>query len=225
MAPSRPGSAREKRPICRDFLHFHTTLHRCGQRVSSGCTRRGRKTDPAHGLSAAGGVHIRACGELVRETSSILARAQPARLPSSCSGDLCEADLPAQRAPAEAQARLPCAHVDPRRPPDPQAPPGQGPEAAVRLTRAARGRGIVQRRHRLSRSRDFDAVYRHGRSVSTRFLVLYWFPRDDDGDSRLGIAVPKGTRHGGRPEPRQAPAARDAGGAGSTGCRRAGTTC
>jgi ribonuclease P protein component len=28
--------------------------------------------------------------------------------------------------------------------------------------------------------------------VSTRFLVLYWFPRDDDGDPRLGIAVPKG---------------------------------
>ena len=50
----------------------------------------------------------------------------------------------------------------------------------------------MQRRYRLSRSRDFDAVYRHGRSVSTRFLVLYWFPRDDDGDPRLGIAVPKG---------------------------------
>jgi len=50
----------------------------------------------------------------------------------------------------------------------------------------------VQRRHRLSRSRDFDAVYRHGRSVSTRFLVLYWFPRDEPGDEpRLGIAVPK----------------------------------
>jgi ribonuclease P protein component len=51
----------------------------------------------------------------------------------------------------------------------------------------------VQRRHRLSRSRDFDAVYRHGRSVSTRFLVLYWFPREsgaDDG-ARLGLAVPK----------------------------------
>jgi ribonuclease P protein component len=28
--------------------------------------------------------------------------------------------------------------------------------------------------------------------VSTRFLVLYWFPRDDGGDPRLGIAVPKG---------------------------------
>jgi ribonuclease P protein component len=51
----------------------------------------------------------------------------------------------------------------------------------------------VERRYRLSRSRDFDAVYRHGRSVSTRFLVLYWFPRDDEGDPRLGIAVPKGS--------------------------------
>jgi ribonuclease P protein component len=52
----------------------------------------------------------------------------------------------------------------------------------------------VQRRHRLSRSRDFDAVYRQGRSVSTRFLVLYWFPRSDgDGEPRLGLAVPRAT--------------------------------
>ena len=51
----------------------------------------------------------------------------------------------------------------------------------------------MQRRNRLSRSRDFDAVYRHGRSVSTRFLVLYWFPRDDGDEPRLGIAVPKGS--------------------------------
>jgi ribonuclease P protein component len=51
----------------------------------------------------------------------------------------------------------------------------------------------VQRRNRLSRSRDFDAVYRSGRSASTRFLVLYWFPREDDGEDepRLGLAVPK----------------------------------
>ena len=50
----------------------------------------------------------------------------------------------------------------------------------------------MQRRHRLSRSRDFEAVYRHGRSVSTRFLVLYWFPRDEEGgEPRLGLAVPK----------------------------------
>ena len=51
----------------------------------------------------------------------------------------------------------------------------------------------MERRHRLSRSRDFDAVYRQGRSVSTRYLTLHWFPREDDpeGDPRLGLAVPK----------------------------------
>jgi ribonuclease P protein component len=50
----------------------------------------------------------------------------------------------------------------------------------------------VQRRNRLSRSRDFDAVYRQGRSASTRFLTLYWFQRDEPvGDPRLGFAVPK----------------------------------
>ena len=51
----------------------------------------------------------------------------------------------------------------------------------------------MHRRYRLSRSRDFDAVYRHGRSVSTRYLVLYWFPHEESGgDARLGLAVPKG---------------------------------
>lgn len=51
----------------------------------------------------------------------------------------------------------------------------------------------MERRYRLSRSRDFDAVYRQGRSVSTRFLTLHWFPREDDpeGAPRLGLAVPK----------------------------------
>ena len=51
----------------------------------------------------------------------------------------------------------------------------------------------MKRRHRLSRSRDFDAVYRRGRSVSTRYLVLYSFPREDEGlteaEPRLGLAV------------------------------------
>ncbi len=51
----------------------------------------------------------------------------------------------------------------------------------------------MHRRHRLSRSRDFDAVYRQGRSVSSRYLTLHWFPREDDpdGEPRLGLAVPK----------------------------------
>jgi ribonuclease P protein component len=49
----------------------------------------------------------------------------------------------------------------------------------------------MKRRNRLSRSRDFDAVYRRGRSVSTRYLVLYAFVRPDEADeeSRLGLAV------------------------------------
>ncbi len=35
-------------------------------------------------------------------------------------------------------------------------------------------------------------MYRHGRSVSTRFFVLYRFERDGEGEeARLGIAVPK----------------------------------
>ena len=50
----------------------------------------------------------------------------------------------------------------------------------------------MQRRNRLTRSRDFDAVYRQGRSVSTRFLTLWWYARDETvGEPRLGFAVPK----------------------------------
>jgi ribonuclease P protein component len=50
----------------------------------------------------------------------------------------------------------------------------------------------MERRYRLSRSRDFDAVYRQGRSVPTRFLVLHWFAREDgDDEPRLGLAVPR----------------------------------
>ncbi|HEY5160340.1 MAG TPA: ribonuclease P protein component [Gaiellaceae bacterium] len=51
----------------------------------------------------------------------------------------------------------------------------------------------MERRHRLSRSRDFDTVYRHGRSTSTRFFTLHAFPREDaDSESRLGLAIPRG---------------------------------
>jgi ribonuclease P protein component len=35
-------------------------------------------------------------------------------------------------------------------------------------------------------------VYRQGRSTSTRFLVLYWFEREENpGEPRLGLAVPR----------------------------------
>src|SRR4051794_289502 len=47
------------------------------------------------------------------------------------------------------------------------------------------------RRRRLSRSAEFDRVYREGRSHAGRHLVLYSFPReaDDDETPRLGLSV------------------------------------
>jgi ribonuclease P protein component len=53
--------------------------------------------------------------------------------------------------------------------------------------------GGRRKRGRLSRSGDFDRVYREGRSHANRFLVLYAFPRGtgeaEDEDTRLGISV------------------------------------
>jgi ribonuclease P protein component len=48
-----------------------------------------------------------------------------------------------------------------------------------------------RKRGRLSRSGDFDRVYRDGRSHANRYLVLYSFPRPDQAadQSRLGISV------------------------------------
>jgi ribonuclease P protein component len=45
-------------------------------------------------------------------------------------------------------------------------------------------------RGRLSRSSEFDRVFRHGRSHAGRDLVLYVFPRGaEDGSPRLGLSV------------------------------------
>jgi ribonuclease P protein component len=49
-----------------------------------------------------------------------------------------------------------------------------------------------RKRGRLSRSGDFDRVYRDGRSHANRYLVLYTFPRAAEAtadDTRLGISV------------------------------------
>ena len=49
------------------------------------------------------------------------------------------------------------------------------------------------RRGRLSRSAEFERVYRHGRSHGNRYLVLYSFPRpgvdDERAVPRLGLSV------------------------------------
>jgi ribonuclease P protein component len=49
----------------------------------------------------------------------------------------------------------------------------------------------MSKRGRLSRSGEFDRVYRDGSSHATRFLVLHSFPRkqEAEGDVRLGVSV------------------------------------
>jgi ribonuclease P protein component len=50
---------------------------------------------------------------------------------------------------------------------------------------------MASKRRRLSRSGEFDRVYRDGSSQATRYLVLYTFPRkeEDREDVRLGVSV------------------------------------
>ena len=52
--------------------------------------------------------------------------------------------------------------------------------------------GGGRRRRRLSRSAEFERVYRQGRSKANRYLVLYAFPREaaaGDEGPRLGLSV------------------------------------
>ena len=60
-------------------------------------------------------------------------------------------------------------------------------------------RDRAPRRRRLSRSAEFERVYRQGKSKGNRFLVLYAFPREEDASApattgeetgpRLGLSV------------------------------------
>jgi ribonuclease P protein component len=57
--------------------------------------------------------------------------------------------------------------------------------------------GRSPKRRRLSRSAEFERVYRQGRSKANRYLVLYSFPREDEASAgsdpedgpRLGLSV------------------------------------
>ena len=61
------------------------------------------------------------------------------------------------------------------------------------MDRLPRAVGRRPKRGRLSRSAEFERVYRQGRSVGNRFLVLYSFPRSSAGEpadgTRLGVSV------------------------------------
>ncbi|MBA2439567.1 MAG: ribonuclease P protein component [Thermoleophilaceae bacterium] len=51
--------------------------------------------------------------------------------------------------------------------------------------------GAPRKRRRLSRSGEFDRVYREGRSHANRYLVVYSFPRggEEQPQPRLGVSV------------------------------------
>jgi ribonuclease P protein component len=50
-------------------------------------------------------------------------------------------------------------------------------------------KGRSSSRGRLSRSAEFERVYRQGRSVANRQLVLYTFPTGSEERPRLGLSV------------------------------------
>jgi ribonuclease P protein component len=103
-----------------------------------------------------------------------------------------EADLSAEEAQASPDTRLPRPQPHPFRARDPEAPASKGPQAPHPVVALASEGRPDARRRRLSRSGDFDRVYREGSSRGNRFLVLYSFARGDqepaDG-SRLGLSV------------------------------------
>jgi len=54
---------------------------------------------------------------------------------------------------------------------------------------ASTGAGTSASGRRLSRSAEFERVYRQGRSTANRYLVLYTFPNPSALRQRLGLSV------------------------------------
>jgi ribonuclease P protein component len=100
--------------------------------------------------------------------------------PASVSNEADEADLPTEETQAGSHARVSVPVPDTLGASGAPASASEGPRAANRLV------AVPQRRRRLSRSAEFDRVYRHGRSVSSRHLVLYAFPRDGSAAANSG---------------------------------------
>ena len=113
----------------------------------------------------------------------------PSRDPPVADRHSDEADIPTEKAQARPCARVSCPHADAGRAADAEAATLKGPQAPHGLSVVDRRYAGTGRRAagRLSRSAEFDRVYRQGRSVANRYLVLYTFPRaDGDASARSG---------------------------------------
>lgn len=102
-----------------------------------------------------------------------------------------EEDLPAEQPPPSHEARLPRPHAHPRRPRHHQSSSFQGPQDPLRLIPSD---GEVER---LKSHREFVAVLRHRRRVSSHDIVLHYRMRaagerahgNVGSDVRVGLAV------------------------------------
>jgi ribonuclease P protein component len=101
-----------------------------------------------------------------------------------------ETYLSAKEAQTRARARVSSPDAYSRRARDAQTTARKGTQAPDGLMGLQPGSGQRPGRGRLSRSAEFDRVFRHGRSHGGRDLVLYVFPRGgEDGGRRLGLSV------------------------------------
>jgi ribonuclease P protein component len=100
-----------------------------------------------------------------------------------------ETHLSAEKAQASEDAWLPRSDEHARRSIDAEAPARKGPQAPYGVMNRAAGARSKSGRARLSRSAEFDRVFRTGRSHAGREFVLYVFPRGDEGEARLGLSV------------------------------------
>jgi ribonuclease P protein component len=104
-----------------------------------------------------------------------------------------ETHLSAKEAQARSNARFSRADANARRAPNAQATPPEGPQATERLIKRIQGAhaGCRQRSdRRLTRSGEFDRVFRNGRSRADRAFVVYVFERTDgQSGPRLGMSV------------------------------------
>src|SRR5262249_5272679 len=156
MRISGPGPS-VKRAILQGEPPLHIALHNCGNSASAPhavaqfprllSRRAGVDNRPRPSISLAAEPVAAGPPPVIEGSASILVYSRATFAGFSLFRGH-ETDLSAKRAPPEAQARLSCAHGNACRPLDPQAPPGEGPQAPVGVA--------VQRKNRLTRSRDFD---------------------------------------------------------------------
>ena len=113
----------------------------------------------------------------------------PSFLPRPSRAASHETHLPAKEAQTRTHAWVSGPDAHPRGAHDTEATARKGTQAPDGLMLVAPGSGQRPGRGRLSRSAEFDRVFRQGRSHAGRDLVLYVFPRGAEGHPRLGLSV------------------------------------